>query len=560
MRGHVYSALVGALAGVVLIFVMTRWVVPWLQDPTTGVPGWDPTHANASGLVGSEACLHCHAGPRPLHAGKRATSDLSPTEPGPDGLTVAALVGSGVHRQARLLRDDKGLLRELKERTPAGETGPGIHFPITGVPRGPGIPMTDHQAFACLSCHSTRGDVGDKAGLDDLVAGIGCEACHGPGQPHLLRLKETGSDVRPPRAGVKPVDRVRRCGRCHGNPADIPVSQALSLARGLADRPAFGVLMSRCFTAKEGPECTDCHDPHAPEKVELASATKVCLNCHEIGGAKTEKTCLEQPEGPCLDCHMPKQGGFGEAGNRDQYTDHWIRIRDRDPTPASLTTTPQVRWRTARFAGLLEETVASEEGTKRERGLRWLRLATVRGMAGQGEEAEEAGQKAVDLMPDEPFALYNLGNIYLSRGPNKQDQAIEVFRKALHLSPDHVMARIRLAEVFRRSGHFDEAENELREATQVRPDAAPAWKNLGEVLFSGGNTEGAAEAFEKAVEIAPIDKKSRNGLVSSYNKLGRYAEQIPHLKWLCEQDGSESQICGILDVITRKAKAEGQIP
>ncbi len=538
----------------------TEWIGPWLADPTTGVSSYDPESESPSGLVGSEACVHCHEGPRLHHAGAMPTSDLSGQGPAPEGFAVAAVVGSGIHRQAFLVKDATGWVRSQEERTPAGKVGSSSHFAVPGKVRGPGFELTEAQAYACLACHTTSGAPTDAARhVDDLKPGIGCEACHGPGRAHLDRLHQMGEDPRPPRAGGDdPTARIRTCGRCHGNPESVPVRPALSLARTVADRPAFGVLMSRCFTATKGPECSSCHPAHEPEKGARERTVGVCLGCHAIGGEKTKKTCLEAPEGPCADCHMPVQGGFEEAGNRAEYVDHWIRIRERDPTPATLTNTPEARWRTDRFANLLRHAVDTEKGTDRDRGLRWLRLATVRGMAGQGPLAEEAGKKAVELMPNEPFALYNLGNIYLSRGPNKQDQAIDVFRKALHLSPDHVMARIRLAEVFRRSGHFDEAETELREATKVRPDAGIAWRDLGEVLFSSGNSEGAVEALLKAVEMRPDDRKARSELVAALNKVERYSDELPHLRWLCKREGAHSQACGVLPVIERAAKDKAE--
>lgn len=94
--------------------------------------------------------------------------------------------------------------------------------------RGRMVTQWNHH---CIRCHSTAGNPGldEKGMLKSRVAelGIACEACHGPGQAHVLRQQALAKDPKPKGSEdpdttvVNPARLDHRrssmvCGQCHG--------------------------------------------------------------------------------------------------------------------------------------------------------------------------------------------------------------------------------------------------------------------------------------------------------------------------------------------------------
>lgn len=159
----------------------------------------------------------------------------------------------------------------------------------------------------CLECHATEGG---RPG--QFVAGITCEKCHGPGEPHAA--------VRNP-ARLDRDRQVARCATCHsglgdGTEADVHGNQV-----GLLQR-------SRCYQNSTGMSCSTCHNVHSVERDPAALSTR-CAACHAAG------LCKHSAERDnCIDCHMPIQNSkvitFQNAGSlvAQTYRTHRIAIYD----------------------------------------------------------------------------------------------------------------------------------------------------------------------------------------------------------------------------------------
>ena len=83
---------------------------------------------------------------------------------------------------------------------------------------------------ACLKCHATGGGPGaPRASTHDLMEGVGCESCHGPGSEHLpeaVMRDETGAA----RAGLRPVSE-QTCLGCHASTPEKPFAFAAAKAK-----------------------------------------------------------------------------------------------------------------------------------------------------------------------------------------------------------------------------------------------------------------------------------------------------------------------------------------
>ncbi len=154
---------------------------------------------------------------------------------------------------------------------------------------------------SCMSCHSTL-----SAG--QLLAGITCVKCHGPGQH---------PDIRNP-ARLDREAEIAVCAACHSGTGTEPKAEVHGNQVGLLRR-------SRCFQ-NSGMTCATCHNVHRVER-NLAALSAHCIRCH------TERTCrMSGRADNCIDCHMPRQESqvitFRVAGRllAQRYRTHTIGI------------------------------------------------------------------------------------------------------------------------------------------------------------------------------------------------------------------------------------------
>jgi DmsE family decaheme c-type cytochrome len=145
-------------------------------------------------------------------------------------------------------------------------------------------------------CHSEHGDSlkgtphGEAANPRSPAAIHGCETCHGPGQAHvdddakghILRFGK-----------MSPNEVSQTCLTCHNRGSHAAWETSTHDQRGLG--------------------CTTCHSVHSPKsqtrQLVKATETEVCVTCHRLQVAKTERAVAHMPvrEGKmsCSSCHNP---------------------------------------------------------------------------------------------------------------------------------------------------------------------------------------------------------------------------------------------------------------
>ena len=192
----------------------------------------------------------------------------------------------------------------------------------------------------CLECHSTYVKVKQIAGEDtqsfdstQMILGITCEKCHGPGQKHVAFQTEHagGKDstliINPARFTRE--QSLDLCGSCHGGQI-LPTTSAFRFAAGDTLKHFFivndskpdpsaidvhgnqlGLLKSsKCFLMSGTMTCNTCHNPHADERGQLAAFSAKCQGCHNAGHGPVCPELKLQGESikdNCIDCHMPKK-------------------------------------------------------------------------------------------------------------------------------------------------------------------------------------------------------------------------------------------------------------
>ncbi len=197
-----------------------------------------------------------------------------------------------------------------------------------------GRELTGTGAQRCFACHTTMSTTSAHFEPQSAVAGITCEACHGPGAGHARAMSSSNRTTAQEAAllnpaRLSPVDSVDFCGACHRTWADVAFSPGPKTDADTVRFQPYRLEKSRCW-GKAGDAritCIACHDPHQPLERDLAAYDGQCLSCHQRHNeaASPGKLAAACPRGTdhCASCHMPKVTVPEMHGS---FTDHFIRV------------------------------------------------------------------------------------------------------------------------------------------------------------------------------------------------------------------------------------------
>ena len=129
-------------------------------------------------------------------------------------------------------------------------------------------------------------------------------------------------------------------------------------------------------------------------------------------------------------------------------------------------------------------------------------------------------------------SLSELGVFYFRNA--RYDDALAVWRKALHLTPDNVRIMGNLVAAYHSKAEYAEAANAAQRALELDPNAF-TWANLGTQRYFQGSYADAVKATEKAVELDPKSYLWWGNLGDAYRwapgmrskASGAYAKAIP---------------------------------
>ncbi|MBN9671250.1 multiheme c-type cytochrome [Roseibium aggregatum] len=217
----------------------------------------------------------------------------------------------------------------------------------------------------CAECHATgfekNHDLRTRSySSRQSETGVGCEACHGPGEAHLAWAANPQTYEASPFPGTGarglvigfekdlPETEIQQCAGCHsrreafqdGNPLPgTPYHDAYRLAllrpglyhadgQILDEVYVYGsFLQSKMYSS--GVRCSNCHEPHSGQM--SAEGNAVCTQCHSPAG-NAEFPMLTRklyddpshhfhatgtPGAECKSCHMIERTYMGIDGRRD---------------------------------------------------------------------------------------------------------------------------------------------------------------------------------------------------------------------------------------------------
>jgi hypothetical protein len=301
-------------------------------DGKAGAAGSTTAVSASATYVGSKTCAGCHKDlaasyMKTGHASALIkTSGEAPKYPftevanPPDGWTWADItyVIGGYNWQARFVNKD-GYIVTDKPGATAADTAYLNQYNLANSNLSTDAGWVSYHAgeadlpMDCGQCHTTGYQpTGNQDKLKGLVgtwaeAGVGCEACHGPGSLHIANPYTTPMKI----------DRSSElCGKCHTS-GDMT---KVAAADGFIDQRAQ---YNELFQSKHIVlQCALCHDPHQGV-VQLRQANAACTtrttceNCH-YKEAQNQKFAVHAAMG-CLNCHMPRLEKNAVA-NLDSFT------------------------------------------------------------------------------------------------------------------------------------------------------------------------------------------------------------------------------------------------
>jgi predicted CXXCH cytochrome family protein len=608
-----------AASTLVLLAVATLSACGW-GETAKPAPSPVPSVGSAAGrFVGSEACGSCHASEfeawgksshratlRPWSASEplRAAGSHGPfhlgadgqaTGPGTDGSPLTGRVEfllGGRDREDVLVRLPDGRLQVFPL---SYDVGKGVTFaPLTALAGGNAPPADTVEYWtragrnadlACYGCHATgqiltvagRSPSGLALPASQLVeTGVGCEACHGPGGPHIdaaTKRQPSRSLVRLAK-GTGAATSIATCASCHalrevlaspfssapahryGEPLTVASDPLLSVPSNFEFRDplfpdfrpatfqqeavAFG--QNGCAT-KGGMVCASCHDPHAGGTVPALAAAdggdSICAPCHAPvvkAGREHAGRDPAAPGGRCLDCHMPATlRGPASSPSRD----HLFAVA-----------TSEGRRRIARAVASARE--RGREGVTelgrqaRDAGAPWfVRWASLQHLVAPmpGPVPLEAREAAKSALSDPDPALRRAAARALARIGDARDA--EAIQRAssdedpwVALDAARALGALglptaggRLLQLLQRPdlaadaraqfayGHAcvvgqDHARGEkaLRRALELNPYLLPAMNDLGLALVGQGRRDEARAVWRTALDVNPRLATARDNL------------------------------------------------
>jgi hypothetical protein len=257
--------------------------------------------------------------------------------------TVDWAFGKGEVGQTYLFKSGQGYLESRVSYFPAlGALGLTIGHSVdvpSSIEDAFGRHLRAQETQACFGCHTTMSTTASGFDPEHAVAGVTCQACHGPGATHIRQVaagQGHSSSIFNP-ATLSPAASVDFCGACHRTWADIAMTFSPDI--GIIDvrfQP-YRLEKSRCWRAGADARitCVACHDPHKSLARDDDSYDSTCLGCHtrsvHLEGGKAAAPVCKVSTAHCVSCHMPK---YPVPQAHATFTDHYIRIVHRgDPYP-----------------------------------------------------------------------------------------------------------------------------------------------------------------------------------------------------------------------------------
>ena len=159
-------------------------------------------------------------------------------------------------------------------------------------------------------------------------------------------------------------------------------------------------------------------------------------------------------------------------------------------------------------------------------------LGILKSGTGNNEQALQIFKKALEIDPKYTAALRGLAGAYDEMGDT--EKAVETYKKAIELKPNYWEGHKDLAIYYLSSGEFENAIEEFAKVTQITPKNSSAYSNLGAAYLYDGQNDKAKEMFVKSMSLEK-NPVAANNLAYLYFTGGKY-EQAAEMYEVVLQD------------------------
>lgn len=393
----------------------------------------------------------------------------------------------------------------------------------------------------CMTCHNgyPKFDMGSENRYQQVLTGIDCERCHGPGSLHVTERQnnpphDTSKSpdytiVNPRRLSTELQNNV--CQRCHLQGIAVlndgktfydfrpgmKLSEVMNVFmpeyEGAQDKMIMASHVERmkksdCYVQSGKMSCITCHKPHVSVKyTPRAQYLSACQNCHSGKGQKmcTENTQVRAAKGDdCIVCHMPRNGSIDIP--HVAVTDHYIRRRPLADTEAQKITA---------FLGMKCYNNDKPDAITTARGFMefYERYAPSKGLL-------DSALRYILLQPGEEAKKQNRDFIrayYLL-----QDYA-KVMQYAQALQPATITdawTAYRIGEAYYQTDDANKALPWYKRATEIWPNALDFNNKYGTCLLALNKLPEAQKVFEFVLSQSPMHVSAATNLGFVYMQQG----------------------------------------
>jgi len=451
----------------------------------------------------------------------------------------------------------------------------------------------------CADCHSTNLKQNYIASSDSFHTtwseiNVSCEACHGPGQKHVVYIEslhgqkpdmaelQKGLQMNPGIASHKLVDD---CARCHSlreqltnvnqhdghfmdsyNPKLPHPDSYFADGQIKGEDYVYGsFLQSKMYHF--GIACTNCHDPHTMHVKAIGN--NLCISCHDEKVYDTQEHHhhkMNTDAALCVNCHMPGKYYMQVDFRRD----HSFRIPRPDLTEKYGTPNACNDCHKDKSAKWADKEIKSWNATPKDHFFAFTQILAKAGNKGQNAEPElmnlvrDHSQPAIarataiwylgqfldgnnvsviqnELHSPYPMirvsAVNALSNLPASMKMQELQSMVQDSIRAVRVAAAKALADVSVLNISTDNRDaFKRAQEDLQKSFYASQYFPVGQLNQGEYYEKKKDWNKAITAYQKALEKDHYFNQARINLAYLYDQLGEDGKAEPLLKTVIEQE------------------------